>query len=88
VVLIPTDRSEEKDIPHVIREEMTQALGLPGDNTVLPESITYSRGFDHGNSSTLSSADKAALRLLYSHLEPLDNTEKTKQKFNSHWKIF
>jgi len=53
VVLIPTDRSEEKDIPHVIREEMTQALGLPGDNTVLPESITYSRGFDHGNSSTL-----------------------------------
>jgi len=72
-IFIATDRSPKKLIRHVFLEEITQALGLMGDNTVVPESVSFSRGNDHGEAPKLSGYDIKTLRLLYNHLRAGDN---------------
>jgi endonuclease/exonuclease/phosphatase family metal-dependent hydrolase len=85
-VLIAYDRIDQRNLYHVLLEEITQSLGLLGDNSVFPESVTFSRGNDQGNASTLSHTDKKSLVFFYSQLLPGDTEQKVKQKFLELWK--
>ncbi len=84
-ILIATDRSDASLLPHVFLEEITQSLGLPGDNSVFPESVTFSRGDDHGDAPTLGSMDIQAIRLLYQNLKAGDDSSIAKERFLKHW---
>ena len=84
-VLIATDRSKPKELRGVMVEELTQSLGLLGDNTVLPESVTFSRGNDHGNASHLSELDKKAIVLMYKHLKTGSTTKEVYTAFKKYW---
>lgn len=84
-VFIATEKSKGEFQRHIILEEVTQTLGLMGDNTVYPESVTFSRGYDQGSAPKLGTIDKHALQLLYGHLQPGDDALQTGIQFNRFW---
>ena len=61
-VLISTNGISQKERSHLIREELTQSLGLPQDSTRYPDSIFQS---DWTETVQFSPVDRAAIRLLY-----------------------
>lgn len=62
VVLIATDVTDRQR-SHLIREELTQALGLLEDSNMYPESVFYQDGSSQADE--YSSLDRAAIELLY-----------------------
>ena len=61
-VLIASDGISQDERSHLIREELTQALGLMHDSRKYPESIFYS---GRSTVSQYAEMDKLAIRLLY-----------------------
>lgn len=84
-VFIASDKSEGKFLRHVVLEEVTQTLGLMGDTSVYPESVTYSRYEDQGHAPKLGQCDINALRLIYGHLQPADTALKTGISYARYW---
>jgi endonuclease/exonuclease/phosphatase family metal-dependent hydrolase len=84
-VFIATEKSSGQFQRHIILEEVTQTLGIMGDNTVYPESVTFSRGHDQGSAPTLGDVDKKALQLIYGHLKPGDDALQTGIQFSRFW---
>lgn len=60
---IASDSTEQEDRNHLILEELTGALGLPGDHNVYLDSILYDRP---SSVQALSDVDWRMLNLLYS----------------------
>ena len=84
-VFIATEKSSGTFQRHIILEELTQTLGLMGDNSVYPESVTYSRGRDQGKAGTLGAMDIKALKLIYLHLKAGDGALQTGIQFSRYW---
>lgn len=66
-VVIGSDRLTQQHRSHLIREEMTQILGLMNDSDQYPESIFYQQ---HSEVLKYSALDRQVIRLLYS--QPLE----------------
>lgn len=64
-VLISTTGITQRERSHLIREELTQALGLMRDSSKYKESIFYA---DWTDSTQYAEIDKVVIRLLYSPL--------------------
>lgn len=84
-VFIATDRSRGEFMRHVVLEEVTQTLGLMGDSAVFPESVTFSRGNDHGMAARLGPMDKNALRLIYGSLHAGATAQHVSKVYNQQW---
>jgi hypothetical protein len=67
-ILISTDQVTQQERSHLIREELTQSLGLMRDSIKYPDSIFYARWTEVTEYSEL---DKAIIKMLYSdEIEP------------------
>ncbi|MFC4993449.1 endonuclease/exonuclease/phosphatase family protein [Rubritalea tangerina] len=84
-VFIANDKASGDFLRHVMLEEITQTLGLMGDTSVFPESVTYSRYEDQGSANTLGDCDAKALRLIYGNLLPGDDALTTGIAYARHW---
>ncbi|MCT7953556.1 DUF2927 domain-containing protein [Ancylothrix sp. C2] len=62
-ILISTTGVTQKERSHLIREELTQAFGLPADSDKYSDSIFYQQWTDV---TEYSSLDKKLIRMLYS----------------------
>ncbi|MCT7953097.1 DUF2927 domain-containing protein [Ancylothrix sp. C2] len=62
-ILISTTGVTQKERSHLIREELTQAFGLPADSDKYPDSIFYQQWTDI---TEYSSLDKKLIKMLYS----------------------
>lgn len=79
-VVIASDNISQKLRSHLIREELTQVLGLMNDSMKYPDSIFY-QGYSEIH--TFSELDKAIIRLLYSEPITVGMTYEQLQKFYS-----
>ncbi|MCT7953271.1 DUF2927 domain-containing protein [Ancylothrix sp. C2] len=61
-ILISTTGLSQKERSHLIREELTQAFGLPADSDKYPESIFYQQWTEI---TEYSSLDKKLIKMLY-----------------------
>ena len=61
-ILISTTGVTQKERSHLIREELTQAFGLPADSDKYPDSIFYQQWTDI---TEYSSLDKKLIKMLY-----------------------
>lgn len=61
-ILVATDHVTQQERSHLIREELTQSLGLMRDSIKYPDSIFYARRTDVTEYSDL---DRAVIKLLY-----------------------
>ena len=61
-ILIATDGISQRERSHLIREELTQSLGLAQDSSRYPDSIFQT---DWTETAQYSSIDRAVIRLLY-----------------------
>jgi hypothetical protein len=61
-VLIATDVTTQEDRTHLIREEVTQGLGLLADSLQYPDSIFYK---DWTNTAVYSDIDRTVIQMLY-----------------------
>ena len=61
-ILISTTGITQKERSHLIREELTQAFGLPADSDKYPDSIFYQQWTDI---TEYSSLDKKLIKMLY-----------------------
>ena len=61
-ILISTTGLSQKERSHLIREELTQAFGLPADSNRYPDSIFYQQWTDI---TEYSSLDKKLIKMLY-----------------------
>lgn len=85
-VMVAVDRIDGDLLEHVLLEELTQSLGPLGDTTVLPESVMFQRGSDHGKVSKLSDWDRRMLNLLYGHLRPGDGEAEVREAYRRFWR--
>jgi hypothetical protein len=85
-VMVAVDRIDGDLLEHVLLEELTQSLGPLGDTTVLPESVMFQRGSDHGKAPKLSDWDRRMLKLLYGHLRPGDGEAEVREAYRRFWR--
>ena len=85
-VMVAVDRIDGDLLEHVLLEELTQSLGPLGDTTVLPESVMFQRGSDHGKAPKLSDWDRRMLNLLYEHLRPGDGKAEVREAYHRFWR--
>lgn len=85
-VMVAVDRIDGDLLEHVLLEELTQSLGPLGDTTVLPESVMFQRGSDHGKAPKLSDWDRRMLNLLYGHLKPGDGEAEVREAYRRFWR--
>ncbi|MBG71126.1 MAG: hypothetical protein CMN06_13675 [Roseibacillus sp.] len=85
-VMVAVDRIDGDLLEHVLLEELTQSLGPLGDTTILPESVMFQRGSNHGRASKLSDWDCRMLKLLYGHLKPGDEEAEVREAYHRFWK--
>ena len=85
-VMVAVDRIDGDLLEHVLLEELTQSLGPLGDTTILPESVMFQRGSDHGRAPKLSDWDCRMLKLLYGHLKPGDEEAEVREAYHRFWK--
>ena len=85
-VMVAVDRIDGDLLEHVLLEELTQSLGPLGDTTVLPESVMFQRGSDHGKAPKLSAWDRRMLNLLYEHLRPGDGKAEVREAYHQFWR--
>jgi len=85
-VMVAVDRIDGDLLEHVLLEELTQSLGPLGDTTVLPESVMFQRGSDHGKVSKLSDWDRRMLNLLYGRLRPGDGEAEVREAYRRFWR--
>lgn len=62
-ILISTDKVEQRERSHLIREELTQSLGLMRDSIKYPDSIFYA---NRSEVSKYAGIDETLIKLLYS----------------------
>ena len=62
-ILISTDKVEQRERSHLIREELTQSLGLMRDSIKYPDSIFYA---NRSELSQFAAIDETLIKLLYS----------------------
>lgn len=72
VVLIAEDRLSGYRLHHYVLEEITQALGFPGDTTLDPKSVFYEiqEQQKYGNATRLGLTDQELIRFHYSFNKP------------------
>ena len=85
-VMVAVDRIDGDLLEHVLLEELTQSLGPLGDTTILPESVMFQRGSNHGRAPKLSDWDCRMLKLLYGHLKPGDEEAEVREAYHRFWK--
>ena len=85
-VMVAVDRIDGDLLEHVLLEELTQSLGPLGDTTILPESVMFQRGSNHGRAPKLSDWDCRMLKLLYGHLKPGDEEAEVREAYHQFWK--
>ena len=85
-VMVAVDRIDGDLLEHVLLEELTQSLGPLGDTTILPESVMFQRGSNHGRAPKLSDWDCRMLKLLYGHLKPGDEEAEVREAYFRFWK--
>ena len=85
-VMVAVDRIDGDLLEHVLLEELTQSLGPLGDTTILPESVMFQRGSNHGRAPKLSDWDCRMLKLLYGHLKPGDEESEVREAYHRFWK--
>ena len=85
-VMVAVDRIDGDLLEHVLLEELTQSLGPLGDTTILPESVMFQRGSDHGRAPKLSDWDCRMLKLLYGHLKPGDEEAEVREAYRQFWR--
>lgn len=73
---------------HFVREEITQAMGLPNDSSLFKSSIFYQKGRDNGKAIAYSELDQKIIRFYYHHVRPGYDSKKLRQVFEQHWKNF
>lgn len=61
-LLISTDRITQTERSHLIREELTQALGLMNDSATHPESVFYQ---NWSSTNKYAPIDRALIKMLY-----------------------
>jgi len=67
-ILIATDGINQKERSHLIREELTQSLGMMNDSYEYKDSIFYQDWTDKGSYAGM---DRAVIRILYDpRIEP------------------
>jgi hypothetical protein len=71
-ILISTDHGNPQERCHLIREELTQSLGLARDSDRYPDSIFYGQWTD---TNSYSGLDQDLIRMLYSTDLPSCSTE-------------
>jgi hypothetical protein len=87
VVLIATDRSSGRRLNHFVLEEVTQALGFPGDSKRFEKSVFYEDASKnrYGRATNLSKLDKRLIEFHYTHNRVGQTPLETGLKMAKHW---
>lgn len=90
VVLIASDQMDGNKRKHFVMEEITQALGLPGDSELFEDSLFYENipENDFGGATNLSRLDAKLLRFLYQKIETGSHPVEIGILMAEHWADF